>query len=66
VVGHRHQSRFRFYHMLNVRTVDPDVAGTQPIRRPARDDSNITTGPRDRFTRHKSSSHSPHPRVLAR
>jgi len=68
MVGYCQQARFHFYDMFNVGTVDPDVAGTEPIRCPSGNNGNrslaaegargLTGGCRDRFTGHKSSSHS--------
>ncbi len=37
MVGHRDQACIHLHQMLDIRTVDPDVAGTQPIRSPAGD-----------------------------
>jgi hypothetical protein len=68
MVGYCQQAGFHFYDMFNVRPVDPDVAGTEPVRGPAGNDSDrsfaaegarsLAGGRRDRFTGHKSSSHS--------
>jgi hypothetical protein len=68
MVGYCQQARFHFYDVFNVGTVDPDVAGTEPIRGAAGNDSDrslaaegarsLAGGCRDRFTGHKSSSHS--------
>jgi hypothetical protein len=57
MVRNRDESRIHFHHMLDVRTVDPHVAGTQTVRSPAGDHGDVTGGRRDGFTRHKSSSH---------
>ncbi len=69
MVGHRDQARIHFHQMLNIRTVDPHVAGTQPIRSPAGDHRDrpfaawgaggLAGGRGDGFTGHKSSSHRP-------
>ena len=37
MIGYRDQTGFHLHHMLDIRTVDPNVAGTEPVRGPAGD-----------------------------
>jgi hypothetical protein len=57
MVCHRDQTGVFFDGMFYVGTVDPDVAGTEPVGRPAGD--HYDSRRRDGLTGHKLSSHSP-------
>jgi hypothetical protein len=63
MVSHGDQTGVHFDQVLDIRPVNPNVTGTQPIRRPAGDYRD--SGRRDRFTGHKLSSHSPRDEPVA-
>jgi hypothetical protein len=68
MISYREQACIHFHQMLYIRAIDPHVAGTQPICRPAGDNRDrplaergarsLAGGCGDGFSGHKLSSHS--------
>ena len=53
MVSHRDQPSLHLNKVLNIRTVDPDVARPQPFRSPTGDRDDMACWSRDGFAGHK-------------
>jgi hypothetical protein len=40
MIGYRDQTGFDVHRVLDIRAIDPDVAGTEPVRSPSGDHGN--------------------------